>query len=342
MLSNIINTLMPNPPNINDLNRRRISAMSTFTRPQAVLARQNGSAVVSSSVVQPEYQATVRQTYPGAVLAENWGTRCTNFIRSTFNYEPYNVVTAASICSDDKNAPIFPNNTFGQYPVSLQSFLGPFFAGGIGGYPFPGIVGTFAWASHVTDTGALFIYSQPHIGITRAGEVGFMVRQGQSSNSATCGAVNAAQNRIIGPLSATPPTFPSAEFTVNDYQQYTLTNILYSNVTTRNALTANRAANNDVNNPTNAGFGARMKIATDAIRDEASSVLTTTIIPAAYSALQGATGGAFNSDLFFSSGTFINVDDGYAAYIDSTSFKKYNPNTQTFTDYTSAFNGGLS
>lgn len=337
---------MPNVPDFRNIARATRAGTDTFSYKNIIqkVGQTGGStATAPQGPIQPGYTSTVRTTYPNAVLAEAFGSRCTSFIQTLCGYAPNDVVTAASICSDDKNAPVFPGNTFGQYPVSLQAFLGPFFAGGIGGYPFPGIVGTFAWASHVTDTGALFIYSQPHIGITATGEVGFMVRQGQSSNSATCGAVNAAQNRIIGPLSATPPAFPSAEFTVNDFQQYTLTNILYTDTTTRNALTANRAANNDVSNPTNAGFGARMKIATDAIRDAANTVLETTIIPAAYAALSGALGAAanFNSDLFLSSGTFINVDDGYKAYVDVTSFKKYNPDTQTFTNYTSQFSAGL-
>ena len=276
---------------------------------------------------QTAYTNTVRQTYPNAILAETVGNRCATFIQSVCGYAPGDVVTAACICSDDKNAPIFPNNTFGQYPTSLQQFSGPFFAGGIGGYPFPGIVGLFAWMSHVTTPGALFIYVHPHIGITQSGQVGFMKRRGQQGNlSQTCGAVNAAQGRIVGTLSATPPTFPSAEFTINDFQQFTLVNALYSNKTTRDALTA--AA------PVQGGtYGQRMKIATDAILVAALSAVET-ILPISYGAFfQGEN----TVDVFVHAGTFINVDDGYNAYIDTIAFKKYNPVTQTFTTLTSAF-----
>lgn len=281
---------------------------------------------------QTAYTATVRNTYPNAVLAETFGTRCTTFIQSICGYAPGDVVTAACICSDDKNAAIFPNNTFGQYPTSLQQFSGPFFAGGIGGYPFPGIVGLFAWMSHVTTPGALFIYVHPHIGITQSGQVGFMKRRGQQGNlSQTCGAVNAAQARIVGPLSATAPTFPSAEFTVNDFQQYTLVNTLYSNRTTRSALTA--AA------PKQGGtYGQRMKIATDAILIAALSAVET-ILPISYGAFfQGEN----TVDVFVHAGTFINVDDGYGAYVDTIAFKKYNPVTQTFTSLTSAFSAAFA
>ena len=284
----------------------------------------------SAATVLPDqtaYTNKVRLTYPNAILAETVGDRCATFIQSVCGYAPGDVVTAACICSDDKNAPIFPNNTFGQYPTSLQQFSGPFFAGGIGGYPFPGIVGLFAWMSHVTTPGALFIYVHPHIGITQSGQVGFMKRRGQQGNlSQTCGAVNAAQGRIVGTLSATPPTFPSAEFTINDFQQFTLVNALYSNKTTRDALTA--AA------PVQGGtYGQRMKIATDAILVAALSAVET-ILPISYGAFfQGEN----TVDVFVHAGTFINVDDGYSAYIDTIAFKKYNPVTQTFTTLTSAF-----
>jgi len=276
---------------------------------------------------QSAYTSTVRITYPNAVLAETFGSRCATFIQTLCGYTPDDVITAACICSDDKNAPIFPNNTFGQYPESLQQFSGPFFAGGIGGYPFPGIVGLFAWMSHVTETGALFIYVHPHIGITKSGQVGFMKRRGQGGNlSQTCGAVNAAQARIVGSLSATAPTFPSAEFTINDFQQYTLVNTLYSNKTTRDALTAA--------SPTQGGtYASRMKIATDAILVAALSAVET-ILPISYNAFfQGEN----SKDVFVHAGTFINVDDGYDAYVDTIAFKKYNPVTQTFTTLTSAF-----
>jgi len=334
---------MPNVPNINNLQRAQRQAgdrlsINNFVRqytPQTTIRTPT-----TPEPIQPEYTATVQSTYPNAVLAERFGNRCATFIQTLCGYAPSNVVTAACICSDDKNASIFPSNTFGQYPESLQQFSGPFFAGGIGGYPFTGIVGTFAWSSHITDTGALFYYIQPHIGITADGQVGFMMRQGQASRSATCGALNVAQQYIAE--GGAEPTFPGAfPFGEYDFQQYTLTHNLYTRNggSIRTALINNyNTYEDDASAPNPLGYGVRMKIATDAIRDAAAEAFKDDILPAAYSALFG---GDNSRDVFVSAGTFINVDDGYKAYIDTTSFERYNPASQTYTNYTSQFSAGL-
>jgi hypothetical protein len=331
-------------PNRNDQLRSQINAARSIFSVNNVLRKNNGNAVLAQAAttppIQPNYTTTVRLTYANAVLAEDFGDRCATFITSLCAYAPANVVSAACICSDDKNAPIFPGNAFGQYPESLQQFSGPFFAGGIGGYPFTGIVGTFAWSSHITDTGALFYYIQPHIGITAAGQVGFMIRQGQATNSATCGALNVAQQYVA--TGGAEPTFPGAfPFGEFDYQQYVLTENLYSanSGTVRTSLINNYNTYQDsAANPNALGYGARMKIATDATRDAAATAFKSNILPAAYNALFGADK---SRDVFVSVGTFINVDDGYKAYIDSTSFERYNPDTEDYTNYTAAFNSGL-
>jgi len=336
---------MNTPPNYNDLKRQQRNAINHRLSLGYVL--NNGTPVsndikqvAASTPVpepQPEYTATVQLTYPNAVLAERFGNRCATFIQTLCGYAPSNVVTAACICSDDKNASIFPGNTFGQYPESLQQFSGPFFAGGIGGYPFTGIVGTFAWSSHITDTGALFYYIQPHIGITADGQVGFMMRQGQASRSATCGALNVAQQYIAegGAEPQFPSTFPFGEY---DFQQYTLTANLYNSGQRNDLIDNYNEYEDNASNPNPLGYGVRMLMATNATRDAAASAFKSDILPAAYSALFG---GDNSRDVFVSVGTFINVDDGYKAYIDTTSFEKYNPATQTYTNYTSQFNSGL-
>jgi hypothetical protein len=96
---------------------------------------------------------------------------------------------ADSICSDDVNSI--------QYPIRAQEFLGPFKMGGLNGFPFTGLTGMKAFASHVPDDGAVLIYYGPHIGITKNGILGEIHRIGQSRNSTCCGAAKAALSKLL-------------------------------------------------------------------------------------------------------------------------------------------------
>jgi hypothetical protein len=69
--------------------------------------------------------------------------------------------------------------------------------GGLDGFPFGGLTGMAAFASHVPDHGAVFIYYGPHVGISKSGTIGEIQRYGQSKNSGCCGAAKGALNRLI-------------------------------------------------------------------------------------------------------------------------------------------------
>ena len=114
---------------------------------QLTLTDNNGS-----NPSQSLYTATVRSLYPSASLAEVWGTYTVNYIKQRSGYDSNQVLYALGICSDDVDA-FTINGNLGQYPVAVNSFLGPFMAGGLAGYPFVGSVGYEAYASHITDTG---------------------------------------------------------------------------------------------------------------------------------------------------------------------------------------------
>jgi len=304
----------------------------------------HGSSLTSDSgpvSQQLDYGNIVRLTYPNAATAENFGLRVQSFIQSVSAvHTPSNVLLAASICSDDVNGPVFNNiNNLGQMPLSLQSFLGPFMAGGLDGYPHTGTTGLFAYASHVTqDTnGALFIYVAPHIGITRTNQVGYMRRRGQGYGdlSATCGAAAAAAAWIANPAQVTAPSFPNSGDPLlsnpSDYQFFTLVNAIWNDVDARNAIKAT------------SDFGRQMVIATEAIRNAAYNIITASVGGTSTFSLayDSCFTGAFKPDVYLSSGTFINVDDGYKAYVDVNNFMKYNNSTGNFTDYTTQFKAGL-
>jgi hypothetical protein len=266
-----------------------------------------------------DYDDTVKLTYSNAVSAERFGTHAKEFIKSK-GYTPDNIVLSNSICSDDVDGPVYSDvSNIGQTPASQNQFLGAFMSGGLAGYPHTGILGIQAWGSHVTTTtqGGLFMINMPHIGISRAGDVGRIWRRGkteaQSLTDNTCGAVATAVNWVasnaIAPVAA---NFP------NDYQNYTLCSILFSFKAALAALTT---------------YGQKMVFATEKIRSAGNTFLT------GASGITGTNVGA-GVDVFYCSGTFINTDDGFNAYVYVSSFQKYN-SVDGWVNLTTEFLAGL-
>jgi hypothetical protein len=143
--------------------------------------------------------------------------------------------------------------------------------------------------------------NMPHIGISRAGNVGRIWRRGkteaQSLTDNTCGAVATAITWVAGnAVAPVVANFP------DDYQNYTLCAILFPFKAALAAI------------PT---YGAQMVYATEKIRLAGNTFLT------GVSGITGANVGA-GIDTFYCSGTFINTDDGFNAYVNVTAFKKYN------------------
>jgi hypothetical protein len=275
---------------------------------------------IERNVVNPvSYDNTVKITYPSCVNSQRFGDHAKAFIQAK-GYAPDNVVLSESICSDDIDGPVYSDiRNIGQTPASQNDFLGPFMSGGLSGYPHTGILGIQAWGSHITNTtnGALFFINMPHIGISQVGNVGRVWRRGktqaQSLTDNTCGAVATA----IGWVAANALAPVVANFP-DDYQNYTLCAILFPFKAALAAI------------PT---YGAQMVYATEKIRLSADTFLT------GASGIIAANVGA-GIDVFYCSGTFINTDDGYNAYIDVTSFKKYN-SVGGWVDLTTSFLAGL-
>lgn len=69
--------------------------------------------------------------------------------------------------------------------------------GGLDGFPFTGLTGMAAFASHVPDDGAVFIYYGPHIGISKDGKIGEINRHGQHKSSGCCGAAKVGLGKLI-------------------------------------------------------------------------------------------------------------------------------------------------
>ncbi len=136
-----------------------------------------------------EKLAIIRKHYPHAITTIDTVNRLIDYVEEKLDMEPSQIMLADSICSDDVNSI--------QYPARANEFLGPFKMGGLDGFPFTGLTGMGAFASHVPDEGAVYIYYGPHIGISKDGTVGEIHRLGQHKNSGCCGAAKGALNKLI-------------------------------------------------------------------------------------------------------------------------------------------------
>ncbi|MEX0719204.1 MAG: hypothetical protein WD059_00965 [Balneolaceae bacterium] len=119
--------------------------------------------------------------------------------------EVSNTLWGTSVCSDEVT------NVFSQLN---KYFLGPgpFQFGGISGLPFTGKTGFRAFASHIPDDGGAFILYGPHIGISKNGKAGEILREGQTANSTCCGS-------LVAGLDAVKKGSVPQDVVSDDYQQ---------------------------------------------------------------------------------------------------------------------------
>src|SRR5688572_27368968 len=143
-------------------------------------------------MLKKEKLKIIRKWYPNAITTIDAVNKIIDYLEDELDIEPSDVMYADSICSDDVNSI--------QYPARAREFLGPFKLGGLDGFPFGGLTGMAAFASHVPDHGAVFIYYGPHIGISKSGMIGEIQRYGQSKNSGCCGAAKGAVNKLVNGL----------------------------------------------------------------------------------------------------------------------------------------------
>ena len=163
-------------------------------------------------MLKKEKLAVIRKWYPNAITTIDCVNRLIDHVEEKLELELKQVMLADSICSDDVNSI--------QYPARALEFLGPFKMGGLDGFPFTGLTGMGAFASHVPDNGAVFIYYGPHIGITQTGVIGEIHRFGQVKNSGCCGAAKGALAKLLN------NQIIEGNITEIDYQMNTIEQIL--------------------------------------------------------------------------------------------------------------------
>lgn len=152
--------------------------------------------------------------YPKAFTTTDIVNRLFDIVEDQFDLEPRQIMLADSICSDDVNSI--------EYPTRAYEMLGPFKMGGLNGFPFTGITGMNAFAHHVPEEGAVFIYYSPHIGISKQSKIGEINRIGQQKPSACCGAARAALNKLMN-----NEIIPGNIIEL-DYQQNTIEQIFFN------------------------------------------------------------------------------------------------------------------
>jgi hypothetical protein len=158
----------------------------------------------------------VQNHYPDAVPAKVLMNFFLGFVKLMLGIDHDKIAFLSSICSDDLNSVESPQT----------GMIGPFILGGLDGYPFVGTTGVGAFAHHIPEKGAALLFYGPHVGITDAGEIGMVIRPGQTTPSACCGAAMAGLTKLR--KGKIKPKKPS-HFKIDDYQQETLEQILRKN-----------------------------------------------------------------------------------------------------------------
>jgi hypothetical protein len=167
----------------------------------------------------------IHRRYPNALSTSDTVDRFLALMQRRLAIAPGQIMLADSICSDDLNAI--------EYPEEAHQMLGPFKMGGLDGFPFAGLTGMRAFAHHVPEDGAVFLFHGPHIGLGKDGTTGAVLRPGQHHRSACCGALCAAADKVLRGEVA------SGALTELDYQQNIIEQLLLPH---RDRLAAARCA----------------------------------------------------------------------------------------------------
>lgn len=159
-----------------------------------------------------DHLAVVRTHYPQAISTVTAVDRLFDLLGRHYGLAPSRIMAADSICCDDVNSI--------EYPPRAFEMLGPFKMGGLNGFPFAGLTGMGAFAAHVPDDGAVLVYHAPHIGVSKDGSLGTILRKGQHQASGCCGACRAALARLQA------GSIIPGEINELDHQQHTIEQIL--------------------------------------------------------------------------------------------------------------------
>jgi len=158
------------------------------------------------------WRQSLREAFPNAEDGRVFTGKMVAKLAEEHDLIARKTLLATSLCADDINV---ASTEFAEV------YHGPFAMGGLGGLPFGGNTAMTAMAHHVPDEGAAVLFYGPHIGFSEDGQLGKMLRPGQSHLTNSCGALMLALDRF----KENGPTY-KAQVTAEDYQQATLENTL--------------------------------------------------------------------------------------------------------------------
>lgn len=156
---------------------------------------------------------SILKHYPNSISLSQLEVKLVSELKN-HGFIPEKTIWGTSICSDEVN------NTF-NILNRLFAGSGPFRFGGISGLPFTGKTGMLAFESHIPDDGDAFILYGPHIGISKDGEIGMILRDGQRSKTTCCGS-------LIAGVSAIKSGFSTSNIDLYDYQQHKVKELIHS------------------------------------------------------------------------------------------------------------------
>lgn len=130
----------------------------------------------------------IAKVFPESVTNSDLITKVTRALKP-YQYDSTTLV-AFSLCSDEVNRSLEEifNGWYGEH----------FNMGGLAGFPFAGVTGFGAMASHIPDGGSCLVVYGPHVGVDSDGIVGKVDRKGKSKSGSCCGSAVAASKYIVG------------------------------------------------------------------------------------------------------------------------------------------------
>ncbi|EGD78085.1 hypothetical protein PTSG_08963 [Salpingoeca rosetta] len=133
-------------------------------------------------------------------------------------YSKENTLFASSCCSDEINRLLdYQMNSWGEH----------FQLGGLAGFPFVGRTGFAAYQSHMPEKdGRLFIMCAAHVGVSRAGNLGYCNRPGMESESKACGSALGAYSHLLENNGCDGDGTAAEALAVHDLQQHLITRLV--------------------------------------------------------------------------------------------------------------------